>query len=264
MLWEAIQTVMTRSLPAARKLGYVHEAIGLYARYRRVRRSWQPHLQSCHAFIAQTVAATTPRDAVLVLGSGWGLDIPLTTLEHTYRHVYLVDIVHPRAIRRRSRHRDTLTLIEGDLSGLVTALAQAPHRLSLLLQAPRFPHLPPADLILSCNLLSQLPLLPLRYAAQHGGLDVAQVARTILLAHARWLASLHTPVCLLSDYAMLTYDRQGMCVAQDDLLAGLSLPAGEAEWDWEIAPWREVHKDFRVVHRVRALRLRPGKMCVRV
>lgn len=104
---------------------------------------------------------TPGRSAVLVLGSGWGLDIPLATLEQEYQHVYWVDIVYPRPVKKRLSNHKTLHLIEADLTGVVAQLSRGSNGSSIM--TPEFPKLPSADLIISANLLSQLPILPMRY-----------------------------------------------------------------------------------------------------
>jgi hypothetical protein len=258
MLGELVQSLLTRANPAARALGYVHESVSTQARYRRVRRHWEPHLRASRSFIEQTVATTSGRTAVIVFGSGWGFDIPLDTLEHEYQQVYLLDIVHPRPVRKRFAARKKFQLIEADLTGVVASLAQENSHLSF---TSAFPLLPAADLIISANVLSQLPLLPARYAERQQWTNVALLKTQILLAHAQWLASLATPVCLVSDYALNIHDRQGVCIEHDSLLAGLALKPGSEEWEWEIAPFGEMANDLRITHQVRAIRLQPGESC---
>jgi hypothetical protein len=258
MLQEFVQSLITPATPAARALGYVHESVSTKARYRRVRRYWESHLRASRSFIEQTVALTSGCQAVIIFGSGWGVDIPLDTLIHGYQHVYLIDIVHPRSVRKQLARQNNCHLIEADLTGIVTSLAQGNSHPPF---TPSFPSLPVADLIISANVLSQLPLLPVRYAERRQWPNVAQFKAQILLAHAEWLASLATPVCLVSDYTMNIHDRQGVCLERDNLLGGLALSPGNAEWEWEIAPFGEIAKDLRFTHQVRAIRLQPGESC---
>jgi hypothetical protein len=259
MLREFLQSVLTRANTATRQLGYVQETVSTYARYRRVRHSWEPHLSASRRFIEQAVAATPGRSAVIILGSGWGLDLPLSTLEQEYQQVYLVDIVHPHPVRKRLADHTTLHLIEADLTGIVAQFSRGQDGSSVV--APEFPMLPRADLIISANLLSQLPILPTRYAERRQWLNIHQLKKQVLLAHVGWLAAQATPVCLVSDYRMNIYDRQGVCLEQEDLFDGLALKSSEHEWEWEIAPFGEVARNFRITHQVRALHLQPRESC---
>lgn len=259
MLWEFFQSLLMRANSSARQLGYLRETISTYARYRRVRQSWVPHLSASRSFIEQTVAATPGRNAVIILGSGWGLDLPLATLERTYQQVHLVDIVHPRSVRKRLSKHHTLHFIEADLTGVVAQLSRSSDRASAV--TPEFPTLPNADLIISANLLSQLPILPMRYAERRQWTIRDGLKKQLLFAHAEWLAAQTTPVCLISDYQMHIYDRQGVCIEQEDLFDGLAFKSSTNEWEWEIAPFGEVAKNLRITHQVRALHLQPGESC---
>ncbi len=259
MLWEFFQSLLMRANSSARQLGYLRETISTYARYRRVRQSWAPHLSASRNFIEQIVTATPGRHAVTILGSGWGLDLPLATLERTYQQVHLVDIVHPRSVRKRLSKHHTLHFIEADLTGVVAQLSRSSDRASAV--TPEFPTLPNADLIISANLLSQLPILPMRYAERRQWTIRDGLKKQLLFAHAKWLAAQATPVCLISDYQMHIYDRQGVCIEQEDLFNGLTFKSSTNEWEWEIAPFGEVAKNFRITHQVRALHLQPGESC---
>lgn len=262
MLWELIEAARTKSSRSARQWGYVHETIAMAARFSRVRQHWEAHLKRSREFIERHALDTTEgRDVVVILGSGWTLDVPMAFLERHFREVILVDMVHPTSVRKRvSRKSGHVRLIEADLSGVVAGLSSNAERLRQVLLNPTFPTLPRASLIISTNLLSQLALPIVRHAEKRGVTDTWWMGRALLLKHAEWLRDLSTPLCVVTDYKSLAYDRTGACVEEKDLLANLALPNVLDEWTWEIAPRGEISRDCRYEHLVKAFCVQRGDM----
>ena len=49
-------------------------------------------------------------------------------------------------------------------------------------------------------------------------------------------------------------DRSGRVTDRLDLMFGIGLPEPNDAWDWEIAPFGEVGRRYRLIHRVHAYR----------
>jgi hypothetical protein len=259
MLWECWQYLRTPCPRAFRRIGYLRESIGIASRYRRASKEWEQHRSQCHQWICECVEqCRTPRK-VLVLGSGWLIDIPIQTLLQTFKEVQLLDIVHPPVVRKLARD-PSVKLMTWDLSGIVEAidgsLRSGRDATDHVLHATK--DLPmecwDADLIISANVFSQLPRLPLNYWKRKSGkisdAQVASIARGILNHHYRFLTQYAGNVCFITDTAAVTLDRKGEVVHREDLLYGFELPVARREWTWDLAPYGEIEDDRRTFHQV--------------
>lgn len=261
MLLEALKYLLTPCPAEVRALGHLSESIALEARHRRCARAWAPHLERSRACILEAAQACPGRGTVLVLGSGLLLDVPLADLAARFERVLLCDAFHPPRARRAARCLPNVALVTRDLTGLGS-------RLLADLRAGRQPDLatppPPdpagfgsADLTVSCNLLSQLPLPPLRLLLRRGnrrGLalapeDLDRLGREIVAAHLDWLAGLPGRVCLITDRERRREGGDG-ALERDDPLFGVELPPPDREWVWDIAPRPELARDRDVRHLV--------------
>ncbi len=156
MLLDLLHWVAQPASLTARRLGYAGDSVRLASRSRRCRAAWAPHLAAAQDAVRAAMRDLPRRDTVVVLGSGLLDDVPIDDLAATFRRVVLVDAVHPWRGRWRARRFANVSRLVHDLSGT---------RDLLLGRGETFgPMLPPlcreADLVVSANLLSQLPILP--------------------------------------------------------------------------------------------------------
>lgn len=224
-----------------RRLGYVRQSGLLHARSSRCRAAWAPHLENARGIVAAAAEATRGRRHAVVLGSGLLDDIPLAILAQLFGRVSLVDAVHPWPMRLAARRYRNVALKTAEISAgsagdWTGACADA-------------------DLVVSANLLSQLPIVPLDAYEARGREAPPHLGRHIIEAH---LAALDTlagqaeRVCLITDTMQRAEDRAGEITNTLDLMFGVALPRIEAAWDWEIAPFGEIGRRHRLVHRVHA------------
>jgi len=254
MLWELWTSLRTLCPPELRRLGYRYAAVACLARARRCAAAWAPHQARTQAAIRDAIATAGHGDTALVLGSGPCLDLPLPELRARFSRLILADAAHPpqaRALARRHREIELATL---DLTGTAKAL------LDPRAMQPPSPHCaafldhPGLGLVISANLLSQLPLLPTeRWARRWPERAPEPFARAVVDAHLAHLRAFACPVLLISDICRTILDRTGAVLSIDDPLAGAALPSGE-EWDWIVAPTGELPGGCTLVNRVRAVR----------
>lgn len=145
--------------------------------------------------------------------------------------ITLADIVHPLPVRLRALASDgRVRLVTGDLSGaLQPALAGR-----IAVERPvHADDLLSHDLLVSLNLLSQLPLAPFRLWRRAGLPEdaLAEGARLIVRRHLDLLAE--TPRSLLVADVEQRDQADGNW---RDLLHGLDPGPAEAEWLWPVAP----------------------------
>lgn len=225
-----------------RRLGYVRQSGLLHARSRRCRAAWAPHLHRARAVVARAAADTRTRGLAVVLGSGLLDDVPLDALAGAFARVRLVDAVHPWPSRLAVRRHANVALITAEIgAGLAEpALAAA---------------CAGADLVISANLLSQLPIVPTDLHAAQGRPAPSRLGARIVESHLAALDALSTRaerVCLITDTLQREMDRAGRITDTLDLLHGVALPPPDSAWDWEIAPFGEADRHHRLLHRVHA------------
>lgn len=240
MLGEWITYLTTPCPRHVRDMGYLRDLIGVEARYRRCRQAWAGHLENTRAAILESAAACRGRRRAVVLGSGPLYDVPLGELSARFEEVVLVDIVHLRHPRRPPNVRSE----SRDLSGVARDLHAWVGR-----RRDGFPPVPRADLpvagadlVVSCNLLSQLPQLPLEYAGRDGE-GAEAFARALIANHLEALGRCEGTVCLITDTERLIHDGERV-IDREDSLHGVVLPASRREWTWDIAPPPEVDRRY--------------------
>ena len=267
---------------------YLKGLIGITSRYHRQRQAWRPHLQASQqaikSFIEQNSIA--PRGTVIILGSGPLLDVPLGFLNKHFKRVYLIDIVHLISTRIKClfyphAKMRSLNLVGAELD-FITQLA-GPQKCSLAnhpalkdnstwiqeLTALPLPDLPPADCIISLNLLSQLAIFPyLRLEEILQNLRCPQNTRLQRLTalcnvingrHLKLLRS-YPQALLISEITQQHFKEKASYIQRTDetilsaeLLAQLS-PWGP-NWDWHLAPYGEIDRQVEIISKVGAFTL---------
>ncbi len=224
-----------------RRLGYVRQSGLLHARSRRCRAAWAPHLERARGVVAAAAAATGRRGHAVVLGSGLLDDVPLESLARLFDKVSLLDTVHPWPTRLVARHHPNVALVTAEISsGLAGDWAGL---------------CADADLIVSANLLSQIPIVPMDAYEARGRAAPPDLGRHMIETHLAALDALARTaerVCLITDTVQHEEDRDGRMTDRLDLMFGVTLPPPDAAWDWEIAPFGEIGRRHRLIHRVHA------------
>lgn len=244
MITELFQWLTTPCSPAARRFGYLREAIGIDARYRRHPDAWAPHLEASRQVILRAMAGCARRRCAVVLGSGLLLDVPLAELAGGFNRVELVDMVHLRGARRIAARHPNVSLREADVTGRLAGLS-VDDGIPPSGDPPTLPE--DADLVISANLLSQLPELPCAWLARRKDLPEAArgaIARDIIAAHVDWLATLPVVACLVSETERRYVARDSTVLRGWDALYGARLPPPDAVWSWDIAPVGEAARGF--------------------
>lgn len=248
MLAELVEYLLTPCPGAARTLGYLSEAVAIRARHRRCRAAWEGHLENSRASILEAAQACAGRKHALILGSGALQDVPVEQLAKMFDRVTLADVVHPLCARWRVRRLHNVSLVTLDVTGVLDALADgrdipdcAPQALGALLRGDA------PDLTVSANILSQLPLLPLRRLealGTHLPRELDAFATRLLANHVSLLESCPGAACLLADI------RWHGTAGIEDPLRGVLLPPPVRTWTWNVAPRPEISRDRDVFHEV--------------
>ncbi|WP_375409500.1 hypothetical protein [uncultured Methylobacterium sp.] len=247
MLLDWIHYLTTPAPSDFRRVGFVRDSIWLLSRSRRCQSAWRSHLSRSRELVTEAAAALPERRTVVVLGSGLLDDVPFETLARSFTSVVLVDVVHPWPARAAARRHRNVRLVDFDLSGCVDWMLGRSRDIGPVL--PDVCLGSDVDLVISANVLSQLPILPLDWFETHGRV-LPDLGRRIVTAHLDGLAALTARVCLITDVTQIEADRAGKIVDSTDLLHGVSVGMPERDWDWDLAPFGEAARGSRLVHTV--------------
>jgi hypothetical protein len=256
MILEALECLLTPVPAALRGYGYGVEMAGLGARWRRRRAAWAPHVAAARAFVEDAARRAPEGGHAVVIGSGRLIEIPLEALARRFATVTLADLVHPLPVRLAALRHRNVRLLTTDITGVLASLGQAgplPVPPEAGADIGRF------DFAVSCNVLSQLPILPLerlerRVPAVPEDNRLA-FARTLLAAHLACLRRTGRVAALFSDVDSLWRDRRtGEETRETDrwALPPDALPPPDAAWTWAIAPAPELDRHRDLTHTVHA------------
>lgn len=237
MLWEVWRYWTTPAPACARKLGHLHEAIAMAARYHRCRSAWDLHYQTCQEEIQQAMAKAPGRQTAILFGAGLLQDIPLAALSAHFEQVLLVDLVFLKEARTQAARYPNVQLIQRDVT----------ESLDRLLAGVRRPVEPqwgldlPVSLVVSLNLATQLPLLPAQYLLKQKApeMEIDAYGQGLMQAHLAYLQRFQgAQVCLIAD-RFIEERRSGQVVDTLDPWWGVALPAPQHQWWWQAVPPKE-------------------------
>lgn len=255
MILELLEYLTTDCPGEARRLGYLKEAIAIKARYRRQCEAWGPHLARSRALVAGAADRLARRRTALVLGSGLLLDIPLGALSAAFERVLLADLVHLRYARRIATRYPNVSLVTADVTGLSADLGdrlRGGWRGAPVPQPHLFHEDEAVDLVVSANLMAQLPVIPAG-VLRRAGCDAQSVrgfCRAVVEAHLAYLAGFRAKVCLITEVSREAIGRDGAVLRNEDALFGVRLPGEDASWCWDLAPPGEVDRDYEIRNQV--------------
>ncbi len=253
MLIELYHYLTTPCPRTHRQLGYLTGMLGLQARHRRVQSHWQQHLENCQQLILRSALACRQTNKVTIIGSGLLLEVPLEQLSAQFNKVILIDMVQPRAVRKRCLKLGNVTPLVHDITGLATALINYKKGDKLPTPQASLPGLGlSSDLIISCNLLTQLAHTPSHFLQHRHGWheddpQLQQWRQAIMKEHLLLLAQQEGRCCLICDASHDYRDKSGKPLAQENRLLGLSLGRVDQEWLWPIAPLGELSKQHQLI-----------------
>ena len=251
MLREAITYLTTPCAPYLRSMGYLRELIATEARHRRCQEAWRPHLDNTKAVIVDSINATVRRRKAVVLGAGILSDIPIDQLSEAFERVHLIDVCFLRRTRRALKPFPNVTCHEADVTGTAHLIQDDPLPVPGIVTSLG---LADADLVVSANVLAQLPLIPIDHARRQNRAvsadAIARFARDIVIRHLDLLATCAGTVCLITEVERRLLDETDALVETEDPLWGVPLAREGKDWLWDLAPRGEVARDLHIQNRV--------------
>lgn len=206
------------------------------ARARRCHRQWGHHYKLCQQSIEAAMARCTSQQTALIFGAGSLQDVPLELLAQNFKQVILVDLLFLKAARKRAQAFHNIQLIEADVTESISALFNG----KMTLTTPqRWLTDSTVSLVVSLNLITQLPLLPAKWLLKHAGateLEVESLSKQLIQQHIDYLCTFSCTVCLIADRLNSEFDASGKIIDEFDPWWGVGSPATIEEWDWELVP----------------------------
>lgn len=247
MILEWLEYLRTKGTKTAKDWGYIYQNVSLKFRARRCARAWQGHVDESHRFIREHLEKVNPR-TIMIIGSGILMEIPINDLLAKAEKIYLVDLVHSPTVRKLAKKNPKVELIERDISSLLGLLKKGtgPFQLKQIpwKQLPSW-DLPKVDWVISANLLSQIPLmisevLPMTTETYD------KFARSVRDQHIERLFEQAPKVLLFADFETRYTDHDGSRIKTESYEVNLKSLKFDREWLWEIAPYGETSKDYKI------------------
>lgn len=230
MIQEALKFLTSKASLRSRKNGALYESVAFESRAKRLKNFWRSHWEESMAAVDGFVNQPQLSDAktLLILASGSLFEIPIFLLLQRFEKIILVDFVFPKKVRRIAKKNPKIELVEANLNDCDEIAKLISH----------------ADLILSCNVLSQLHLF-----------EKEKDPNLFQQRHFDLLKKAKKPVLLWTDTVRHFSPKGQTHVVQKDPTVFIDLPTAWKKWSWFIAPSPELHKDYDVSLKVEAFLL---------
>jgi hypothetical protein len=251
-----------------RKFGFYKDQDGIINRYLRETEGWDIHLQKTKKFIMKA-SVNKAKSRVVILGSGWLLDVPYHELSQVFKEIVLVDIKHPRQVQHKLREYKNIKWIEADISGLTEQVYKlmkesrknkSKHALDTIkpfYSVDFLNILQSSDFVVSVNLLNQLDILICDYLIEKKIFDDKEI-----LAFRKFIQNSHLDLlpknksALITDCVELNLDKQDQVIKQKDLVH-IALPDKNPceRWTWDFDTRKTYREGFKTIFKVMAFEL---------
>ncbi|MDA0707735.1 MAG: hypothetical protein O2963_01480, partial [Proteobacteria bacterium] len=229
-------------------------SIAIDYRYKRCKEHWDSHLNKCKTFIIDALKNIPDGSKVVIIGSGGLYDVPIEVLIEHKMEITCIDIVHQTHAKRKARN---FKFIAQDITSLIKPVYYYIEHNEPLPDSfdPQviFPY--KADLIISLNILSQLPINMMRYAEEKNRPLPESFEHDVIKVHLHWLFDQKTAIVLISDIERKYFKDKDYSSTEKALPNLETLQNPLDQWQWDLAPAGEIDKNMHVTHTVGAWRL---------
>jgi hypothetical protein len=225
-----------------RRMGYFDDQSGILRRYRREREHWDAHLQNTRRSVMEAMQGKNRKSAA-VLGSGWLLDVPVEEMSQYFEKLYLYDIRHPAAIKKRVQSLGNVELRVCDISCFARPVYQYVKQyrngknrppISDILPQPEL-NLDGFDFVFSCNILNQLDILLIDYLTRFFKLSHEETVvfrSNVQHCHINLLPRNRS--CMVADYEEYTCTPDGKEISRKTSVHHPIIQHPDARrWTWE-------------------------------
>jgi hypothetical protein len=233
-------------------MGYLHQAIGIDARHARHRNAWRPHLENSQAFILKAAQSCKRRRKAVLMGAATLHDLPVKALADMFDEVVLADLFHLWSTRWLAFTNKNITLKVCDLTASLETIYSGD---TIVHEPVEFLDDDGVDFVISANIASQLPLIPLDWLNNHFNIDAGErqkFGEEIISTHFDYLEKFRASTCLICDAERITLDENDKELSRQSALFDVSPALPQASWEWDIAPYGELNRQQATRHIVNA------------
>ncbi|MCX8028210.1 MAG: hypothetical protein N3A62_10230 [Thermodesulfovibrionales bacterium] len=253
MIFEFFKHITISAPDYIKKMGYLKEILSIESRYKRFKIDWDRHLKNSKEVIIDALKMARNRRRVVVLGSGLLLDLPLREIASFFDDVVLVDIFHLPQVEEAVKVYENVRLINADITSTAHRLyiSRPKPKTELPKEQPFFPECDShCDLVISLNILSQLPIIPRNYLINELGWkddeDITNWEHYIINAHFQSLLRLKCPVCLIADWELTYLDKNDVEIERHLTAPVLRDVEPYRQWFWRLVPIGYESKQYSV------------------
>lgn len=232
-----------------RKMQYTSDQEGILRRYYREKKAWDNHLTTSKGFILKSAQAKN-KNHLVVLGSGWLLDLPINELSSQFKKITLVDINHPKRIIHKTKQYNNIELVYADITGgLIDYFYKKNHTNFIDLETLKgFNYtVPKADFVISLNIMCQLHIILIDYLKTTTKLtssQILEIEKIIQESHLNILPPNKT--CLITDIEEEIYSDEDHLMGINPLIK-INLPSGNfsKKWLWKFDSMMTYREDAK-------------------
>jgi hypothetical protein len=244
------------------KIGYYNDQKGIMNRYLREVQNWNAHIEKTQKAILEGVS-NKMHGKVIVLGSGWLLDVPYEELAGIFDEVWLADVYHPPQALKKASHFSNIKFIQVELTGMAEQIYNSTKvyrktkyktpveefRPGLSIDLSQY------DYVISCNILDQLDVILTDYLRENGiytDKELELITRKIQKSHLDMLPRKKTVIiCDLEEWVMDAEEK----VSKRRTLVYEPLPGIETmvTWVWKFDTQMTYYPSYKTHFKVAAL-----------
>lgn len=245
-----------------KKYDLIKDQKGILRRFLREKNNWNEHLEHTKQFILKHIDENIK--SIAVLGSGWLLDFPLLELSEKKLRIDLFDLYLPKELKHRLRTFNQITFnqidLTGDLIDFIQGLIKRKEevRLSLLNEHLLRNQLSfdQYDLVISLNILSQLPVLIEENILEKHSLTINsnEFKRYVQNYHLNYLPKGKS--ILITDYEENYYKKDILTKTKKLIYSDIDFEKEDVEkWIWKFDTNRMYETDYDVNMKVGAIKI---------
>lgn len=239
------------------KMQYLSDQQGIMRRYIQEKKNWDIHLKKSQQFILKS-CETKKKGKLVVLGSGWLLDLPLDNLSKQFNDIILIDINHPKQVLQKIKNYSNVTAVKSDITGgLIDYIYRTlktykkKNRKTLLTSANFYSFSLPinTDFVISLNVMCQLHIILIDYIKKfktYSDSELKNLLTQIQQSHINMLPKGKS--CLITDIEEEILTEKDQAIGINPLIQ-VDLPIGNftSNWQWKfdsLMTYREDVKTF--------------------
>ena len=246
-----------------RKMQYFSDQNGIIRRYIHEKENWDSHIKKSKAFILKS-AENKKKGKVVVLGSGWLLDLPIEELSKQFNEVILVDIIHPKQILHKIKKYPNVKTLKADITGgLIDYLHHSlktnnKKKQKVLISAiDSFSFVLPkdSDFVISLNVMCQLHIILVDYIINNYTLSDSEIKNFIVKIQRSHINMLpQNKSCLITDIEEETLTEEDQTIGVNPLMK-IELPKGKFNslWQWKFDSSMTYKDDVKTYFNTKAI-----------